>query len=147
MFTSLLPSPKILLNVESDDYDILEERDCNCEFQKLGFTGHLHSKRSFGKLTGENMTFVRIDLIKIIEEILPRKFGRKQYNGLTQVRILVSPQIEKINERERIDEFLTELSKKKWICAELRSRANTIQVKHMYPIPTKEERSFPSILG
>lgn len=154
LFTSLLPSaPKILLNVESDDYGILEERDCNCEFEKLGFTEHLHYIRSFGKLTSEGMTFVGTDLIRIIEEILPHEFGgssidyqlleEESGNGLTQLSILVSPQVGKINQRDLVEKFLTELSKKKRICTELWSRANTIQVKRINPIPTKRGKVFP----
>ena len=154
LFTSLLPSvPKILLNVESDDYGILEERNCDCEFGRLGFTEHLHNIRSFGKLTSEGMTFVGTDLIRIIEEILPRKFGgssidyqlleEENGNGLTQLSILVSPQVGKINERELVEEFLTELGGKKGICAELWSQANTIKVKYMHPIPTKRGKVFP----
>lgn len=154
LFTSLLPSaPKILLNVESDDYGILEKRNCSCEFGKLGFTEHLHNIRSFGKLTSEGMTFVGTDLLRIMEETLPRKFGgssidyqlleEESGNGLTQLSILVSPQIGKIDEKELVDGFLTELGDKKGICAELWSQVNTIKVKHMHPISTRMGKVFP----
>jgi len=155
LFTSLLPSaPKILLNVESDDYGILEERDCNCEFQKLGFTEHLHNIRSFGKLTGEGMSFVGSDLIRIFEEILPHEFGgssidyqlleEESTNGLTRLSILVSPQIGKVNEKDLVERFLTEIGKEKQgVCAEIWSQGNTIQVRRAHPIPTKRGKIFP----
>ncbi len=53
LFTPLLPSaPKILLNLESDDYGVVETRNCDCLFGQLGFDTHLHNIRSFAKLTG-----------------------------------------------------------------------------------------------
>jgi hypothetical protein len=57
--TSLLPStPKILLNAESDDYGILEERACGCPLEKLGFTTHVREIRSYSKLTTEGVTMM-----------------------------------------------------------------------------------------
>ncbi|MER3446250.1 MAG: hypothetical protein C4291_05130 [Candidatus Dadabacteria bacterium] len=158
LFTSLLPSaPKILLNVESDDYGILEKRDCNCDFQKLGFTEHLHEIRSFGKLTSEGMTFVNSDLIRIFEEILPQEFGgssidyqlvEEDGNGLTRLSILVSPQIGEVNEKDLVERFLAEIDKKKrGICVEMWSQGNTIQVKRAHPIPTKRGKIFPFYIG
>ena len=154
LFTSLLPSaPKILLNVESDDYGILEKRNCSCEFERLGFSEHLHNIRSFGKLTSEGMTFVGTDLIRIIEEIFPHEFGgssidyqlleEESSGGLTQLSILVSPQIGKISEKDLVERFLAEIGKKDGIIAEVWSQANTIRVKRMHPIPTKMGKIFP----
>ncbi len=37
LFTTLSPAaPKLLLNVESDDYGIVERRSCGCEFERRG---------------------------------------------------------------------------------------------------------------
>ena len=76
LFTTLIPSaPKILLNAESGDYGVVETRSCGCEFERFGFTDHIHNIRSFEKLTGEGMTFIGTDLVRIIEEVLPARFG------------------------------------------------------------------------
>ena len=40
-FTSLLPTaPKLLLNVEIDDYGLIETRSCGCPLESYGFTEH-----------------------------------------------------------------------------------------------------------
>ena len=76
LFTSLLPAaPKILLNVESGDYGIVERRDCGCGLGAVGLTTHLASIRSFEKLSGEGMTFVQTDLLRVLEDVLPARFG------------------------------------------------------------------------
>jgi len=51
--TALLATgPKILINVASDDFGILEERNCGCPLGDLGLHQHLRRIRSAGKLTG-----------------------------------------------------------------------------------------------
>ena len=76
LFTSFSPAtPKILLNVESGDYGVIETRSCGCKFEELGFTDHIHNIRGFDKLSSAGMTFVGTDLVRIIEEVLPAKFG------------------------------------------------------------------------
>ena len=56
-YTSLLTSaPKLLLNVESDDYGTVDQRSCGCTWETLGFPTHLRDIRSFRKLTGEGVT-------------------------------------------------------------------------------------------
>ena len=67
--------PKILINVETDDFGILEERDCGCPLGDLGLHQHLRQIRSVGKLTGRGITLVASDIVDIIEDILPGKFG------------------------------------------------------------------------
>jgi hypothetical protein len=60
LFTTLLPSaPKIALNMESDDYGVVETCKCDCLFGQLGFDTHIHDIRSFAKLTGIGMTIAR----------------------------------------------------------------------------------------
>ena len=69
LFTSLLSSnPKIFLNVGSDDYGVLEKRNCGCLFDELGFNDHLYNIRSFAKLTGKGMTIIGSDFVRILED-------------------------------------------------------------------------------
>ena len=76
LFSTLLPSaPKLAVNVESDDYGVIEERDCGCPLHALGLTRHVRSIRSFRKLTAEGMTLVGTDMVRILEEVLPTRFG------------------------------------------------------------------------
>src|SRR5215203_4363223 len=53
-FTGLMASlPKVMLNVELDDYGVLDQRDCGCPLQGFGFPDHVSDIFSFRKLTGE----------------------------------------------------------------------------------------------
>jgi hypothetical protein len=103
-YTSLLPSaPKLLLNFESDDYGVVETRDCTCPWGALGFTTHVRDIRSYRKLTGEGLTLVGSDIVRIIEEDLPRAHGGSSLDyqlmeeegehGLTRFVLLVDPAV------------------------------------------------------
>ena len=95
-------SPKIMLNVEVGDYGVLKKRTCGCPWDALGFTWHLHTIRSYEKLTSEGMHFVGADLITIVEDVLPAKFGgdatdyqfvEEEEEGLPRVSLIVSPRV------------------------------------------------------
>ena len=103
-YTSLRPSAgKILLNVESDDFGIVERRACGCPFEDLGYPTHLRRVRSFGKLTGEGVTLIGSDMTHILEQVLPARFGggpldyqiaeEEDDRGLTRLTLLVNPTI------------------------------------------------------
>jgi hypothetical protein len=94
---------KVMLNVESGDYGTLVERDCGCPFGDIGLTRHVHTIRSYEKLTTEGMNFLGSELIALVEEILPARFGGRPTDyqlveeevsaGLTKVSLLVSPKV------------------------------------------------------
>jgi len=65
----------ILFNVSLGDQAEVTHRSCGCPLEKLGWTTHIHTIRSFEKLTAGGMTFYHADLIRVLEEILPQKFG------------------------------------------------------------------------
>jgi hypothetical protein len=118
--TSLHPaSPKILLNVDSGDYARLTRRRCGCGFDELGFDRHLHDIRSHDKLTSEGMHFIGDDLVAIIEQLLPSRFGghsidyqfvEREEGGLTKVDILVSPRLGPIDEAQILSAVLDGLA-------------------------------------
>ncbi len=107
-YTTLLPMcPKLMLNVEVDDYGVLEERSCGCPWEALGFMQHLHTIRSHEKLTSEGMHFLGSELITLLEEVLPARFGghptdyqvlEEEEGGLPKVSLLVSPRVGPIDE-------------------------------------------------
>lgn len=103
-FTSLLSTaPKVLLNVESDDYGIVESRSCGCPLEALGFTDHLRHIQSFSKLTSEGMTLPGSEMVRILEETLPARFGgtpldyqlseEEDEKGLTRLNLLINPSV------------------------------------------------------
>ena len=76
LHTTLLPAtPKLMLNVESGDYGVREARRCGCGALPGAFTTHLHTIRSHEKLTSEGMSFLGSDLLGLMEEVLPARFG------------------------------------------------------------------------
>ncbi|MBI3666265.1 MAG: hypothetical protein HY236_08590 [Acidobacteria bacterium] len=116
IYSTLLPScPKIMLNIESDDYGVLEDRQCGCVLGGLGFSRHIHDIRSYEKLTSAGMSFLGTELISLVEEILPGRFGghptdyqfvEEEQDGLTKVRLVVSPRVGAVNEKEVLAEVL-----------------------------------------
>jgi hypothetical protein len=102
-FTSLKPtSPKLLLNVQSDDFGAVEDRACGCPFEELGLTRHLRHIRSFRKLTSNGMTLIGTDMVRILDEVLPRHFGggpldyqlvEEERDGRTRLVLHVHPRL------------------------------------------------------
>jgi hypothetical protein len=68
-------SPFLMINTSMGDEAVIEDRDCGCPLQQLGWTKHLHDVRSFEKLTTLGVTFLGSDLIPILEQVLPSAFG------------------------------------------------------------------------
>ena len=104
-FTSLRSaSAVILLNVESDDYGRVERRSCGCPFDELGYGCHVTGVSSFGKLTGEGVTLVGSEMTRILEEVLPERYGgtpldyqlveEEAAHGLGRLVLRVSPKVE-----------------------------------------------------
>ncbi len=76
LLTSLrATSPLVLLNVSMGDQAFVAHRRCDCPLGALGWDMHLHTIRSFEKLTAGGMTFLDTDVVRILEEELPARFG------------------------------------------------------------------------
>lgn len=113
VYTTILPScPKLMLNVESDDYGILEERVCGCPIGELGFTTHLSRIRSYEKLTSGGVAFLGTELLRLVDEVLPARFGghptdyqlvEEEERGLPKVNLLVSPRVGDVTEKALLD--------------------------------------------
>jgi hypothetical protein len=161
LFTTLLyESPKLLLNVGMGDYGNLSERDCGCTFGQVGFGTHLSGIRSYEKLTGEGVTFVDTDFVRIIERELPERFGGKSTDyqlvekedsrGLTHLQLLVSPRIGEIQETKVLDTFLNLLrraedSPESWSQSgtEMWKQSNMVQISREFPIATASGKILP----
>jgi hypothetical protein len=117
--TLLLTTPKLMLNVEVDDYGVLERRSCGCELESLGFDEHLHHIRSFRKLTGEGVTLVGSEMVRILDEVLPARFGgspldyqlweEEDEQGFTRLSLRISPGVPIADEAQVIDVVLAAL--------------------------------------
>ncbi len=76
LVSSLLSSaPLILLNVSLGDQAEMARRQCGCPMEASGWTSHMHTIRSFEKLTAGGITLLDVDITKVLEEVLPARFG------------------------------------------------------------------------
>lgn len=149
LLTSLrTASPKVLLNAEIGDHAVLETRPCGCGLDRLGYTQHLHTIRSFGKLTGDGVTFVGADVLRLLEEVLPERFGGRAGDyqlveeqtgqGLPRYRLLVSPDVGPVDARALAGAFLAELGRLRrpyGFMADQWARAGTLEVARRHPEP------------
>ncbi len=120
IYTTLLSSsPKLLLNVESGDYATLSSRACECPMGRLGFTQHLSQIRSYEKLTSEGVSFLGTELLRLVEEVLPKSFGgaptdyqlvEAEENGLSRILIVASPVLGPLDESIVVQRVLETLS-------------------------------------
>jgi hypothetical protein len=113
VYTTVLRScPKLMLNVESDDYGVLEERACGCPIGELGFAKHLSRIRSYEKLTSGGVAFLGTELLRLVDEVLPARFGghptdyqlvEEEEGGLPKVNLFVSPRVGNVTEKVVLD--------------------------------------------
>ena len=116
--SSLRPTaPFVLLNVSLGDQATLEQRACGCPLERLGWSTHLHTVRSFEKLTAGGMTFLDTDVIRVLEEVLPARFGggptdyqlveEEDESGRPRLRLLVHPRVGVLDAEAVADTFLS----------------------------------------
>jgi hypothetical protein len=118
LLTSLLSTaPIMLFNVCMGDQAEVVRRDCGCPMNELGWHVHLARVRSFEKLTAGGLTFLDIDVIRILEEVLPGRFGGspvdyqvvERYDApgsQSQIQLLLSPDLGVLNHDEVLTVFL-----------------------------------------
>jgi hypothetical protein len=157
LLTTLLPTAKrILLNVEIDDYGIVEPSSCGCPFHAYGFDRTLRHVRSFSKLTAEGVTLVGSEMEHILESVLPARFGGTPLDyqlmeeedgaGLTRVVVIVSPRLGRIDESgviEAILDGLRQASLGTAVGGGLLGAAGALRVRRAEPIMTARGKVLP----
>ncbi|MDP2689482.1 MAG: hypothetical protein Q8P48_05150, partial [Deltaproteobacteria bacterium] len=155
VYTTVLPScPKLMLNVESDDYGTLEERSCGCPLGGLGFTTHLSQIRSYEKLTSGGVTFLGTELMRLVEEVLPKRFGghptdyqlaEEEEGGLPRVNIVVSPRVGDVDENALLSAMLQALRAYPGgdIMSEQWEQGQTLRVVRREPYTTASAKILP----
>lgn len=113
-------SPFLMINVSMGDQAELEPSRCDCPLARLGWTTTLHQIRSYEKLTGNGVTFLGVELIRILEQVLPTRFGgaptdyqlieEEDSDGQPRVSLLVHPSIAQADEGQIAEQFLSELA-------------------------------------
>jgi hypothetical protein len=148
--TSLCPTtPLILLNVSLGDSAVLGRSTCGCPLFTLGWTTQLHTIRSFEKLTAGGMTFLDADVIRILEEVLPTRFGGgptdyqlvedEAADGHPSVRLLVHPRVRLASVDDVRQMFLDAISRESEtarVMGIVWRDAHVLTVERRAPIPT-----------
>ena len=149
VYTSLLPfAGKVMLNVESGDYGELVERDCGCPYGELGLTTHINDVRSYDKLTAEGNTFLGDDLLDLVDEVLPARFGggptdyqlvEEEVDGLPKVSVVVRPRVGEVDEGEVVAAVLDHLGAKQRnrLMTEVWRAGETLRVVRREPYATR----------
>jgi hypothetical protein len=84
----------------------------------IGFRLHVHTIRSYEKLTTEGMHFMGTELVKLLEETLPAHFGggptdyqlvEEEEQGMTRLSLVVSPRVGPIEESRLVANVLETL--------------------------------------
>jgi hypothetical protein len=118
--SSLRPdAPLVLLNASLGDQADFVTRACGCPLEGLGWTTHLQNVRSFEKLTAGGMTFLDAEVVQLLEEVLPRRFGggptdyqlveQEAADGRPALRLLVHPSVGPLDPDSVADTFLSAL--------------------------------------
>ncbi len=155
--TTLLPTtPKIMLNVISDDYGIVEGRACGCLWAELGFTTHLREIRSVNKLTGEGVTLIGTELVNVLETVLPARFGgspldyqvqeQEDARGFTRLVLIISPRVNLNDEAEArrvVLDALDALSLNGHLTRVAWQNADTLQIERAEPHWTARGKLLP----
>jgi hypothetical protein len=144
--TTLLPaSPKLMLNVESGDYAVRSDRECGCHALPGRFQSHLHTIRSYEKLTSEGMHFLGDDLLSLVEDLLPARFGghptdyqfvEKEEDGLPRVSLVVRRAVGELDPDRIADlvlEFLRGRGQGQQLMAEVWAQGRTLRVERGDP--------------
>jgi hypothetical protein len=120
--TGLRPSaPFVMINVNLGDRGVFERRSCGCPLEATGDGVHLHTISSFEKLTGAGMTFMDTDIIRVLEEDLPRRFGgaptdyqiyeHEDEHGEPRLALLIHPRLGPLDERDAAAFFLERIGR------------------------------------
>ncbi len=151
LLSSIRPTvPFVFLNVSMGDCAALTHRRCGCPVEKLGWQTHLHTIRSYEKLTAGGMTFVDADVVHILEEVLPRRFGggptdyqlveEMAKDSQPRLRLLVHPSVPITDPAAVSDHFLEALgegSGTRRVMALQWRRAGFLRVERNAPFATR----------
>jgi len=150
LMTSLRSSaPLVLLNVSLGDQAVMADRICGCPLERLGWTTHLHSIRSYEKLTAGGMTFLDTDVVHVLEEVLPARFGGLPMHyqlvegpaddGRPRVWLLVDPAVGPVDPEAVASAFLEAIGRgagAERIMSVVWSDARLLRVERRPPVAT-----------
>lgn len=151
LITGLHPqSPFVMLNVSMGDQAEMAERRCGCGLEAAGWTTHLWNIRSYEKLTGGGVTFEAGEVIPVIEQTLPARFGgaptdyqlfeAERTDGTPILRLRVDPRLGELDPHEISEVFLQSFAAKSVSASMMVDRwreSGTLEVERKTPAITK----------
>jgi hypothetical protein len=150
LISSLRPTvPYILLNASLGDRAVVSNFSCGCPLDVPGWRTHLREIRSFQRLTAGGMTFLDADVIAVLEQVLPARFGgtpidyqlleQEEQSGLARVRLLIHPAVGPLDEQAIVATFLDGLGRGSGaalIMAQQWKQAGVVCVERRPPLAT-----------
>jgi hypothetical protein len=120
LLTSLLSTaPLVLLNASLGDQATVSSARCGCPLERLGWTTHVQTVRSFEKLTAAGMAFLDTDVVRLLEETLPARFGgsptdyqlveEEAADGQPRLRLRVHPAVGPLDSAALLEALLNGL--------------------------------------
>jgi hypothetical protein len=120
LLTSLLRSaPIVLFNVSLGDVAEVARSPCGCPMEAAGWPTRLREVRSHEKLTAGGIAFLDVDVVRVLEQVLPSRFGGAPFDyqlveesapsGRPCVSLRVHPSVGPLDPRVVADAFLTAL--------------------------------------
>ncbi|MEO8487758.1 MAG: hypothetical protein ABI585_15640 [Betaproteobacteria bacterium] len=118
LLTSLLDSaPIVLLNTCLGDRATPVRRRCGCGLERDGWGLHVHDVRSYEKLTAGGITLLDVDVVRVLEETMPARFGGRSTDwqlvermdgdrARPEVALVVDPSVGPLDEHAVVDGFL-----------------------------------------
>jgi hypothetical protein len=150
LLTSLrAAAPVLLLNTSLGDEAVVSSRRCGCAVERIGWETHLSGIRSYEKLTAGGMTFLDQDVIRILDEVLPARFGGgptdyqlvedEMVDGRPRVRLFVHPALGPLDPASVVRAFLDAIGadgSASRIMARMWAEGGIVTLERRAPIPT-----------
>jgi hypothetical protein len=157
LLTTLYPeAPRLLVNVGNGDYGTIAVRDCGCALEAAGLSLHLHTIRSFEKLTTEGMNYYYGDLFELLEKTIPAAFGggpgdyqlveEEDRNGQTRLTLVVDPRVGVLDEPALLARVAEAFASGPWgnrFMSRLWQDAGTFRLERRVPHASRRGKILP----
>jgi len=157
LFTSLAPVTSIVtLNTDIGDCGVIQNRRCDCLYDRLGCRQMIHTIRSSDKVTGFGVTIWVADICHVLANVLPRRYQAadtdfqlveaRTEDGLPRYCLLVHPRVAPLDEQEVVKCFVRELGRRKThygFMTGIWEREKALSVHRHPPLVTERGKLLP----
>jgi hypothetical protein len=157
LVTSISPfTPQAAINVEIGDSAVQGRATCGCPFHEAGLAHTVHTIRSYDKLSTEGMHFVGPQLVTLLEDVLPRRFGggptdyqlveSEDKGGRSRLLLAASPRLGPLDEAQVAAvalDFLGSEGPAERMMADIWTRGGTLVVVRREPEVSRVGKVLP----